>query len=283
MIDPLATLCRILHAAEQASARGAISLDLTDPGAGRPTGRVVAEHGRICWAVARAQRKHIGALLAEQAGCERTQLEAALVESHERGEPFGQTLIRLGIVTGEVLRSCLLRQTVAALVALSEQWSGDGKTQVTTAGLPAHGYDPEYTTPTVELLDRCISFDAQLAESRALAPECFAVLAGKLTSALLFRDASGPLGPVVPVAWGGTAGSLPLGDVLSIGREALTVIRPVALAAAEVHPYAVLVHGGGEGIVCGRSGAYIGVYGVGDRFEQSKVMARLKTDHDART
>ncbi len=127
----------------------------------------------------------------------------------------------------------------------------------------------------LELLGLCIgeSQDREWAEPGP--SEALSALAARVTAALCFRETNCSEIPVVPVISFGVD-ALPIHALLSLGRDALGVARPVALAAGSIHPYAVLVHLNGSGVICALDGPYLWVFEIGGRAEYGEVMAHLQ-------
>ena len=119
-----------------------------------PSGSVLVENGRICWAAAAGMTRRLTDILMEQS---RTPLSRDTIEeAYERcrldGTPLGASLVARGIVTPRGLRDALLTHTGDAIALLSEALREEGK--VSPAWVPnrTRRYDAQFTFNSTEIL-----------------------------------------------------------------------------------------------------------------------------------
>lgn len=272
-VSCLERLVKILFAAEDASAGGVATLDFLATREPSVIGSVIAEDGRICWALAQGQRPSISDLLAEELGVAREQLEEIFVKAQAAGRPFGEEVVSQRLANQDDVRRCLRRQTVTALTALCATWDGDTKQCSTTRAPGVTAYDPKFTMAGTELLLECRAQPALQAEGGEPPPD-FRGLAAETPAAICFLETGADDLPLIPVASHNTL-DMTVGAALAIGREALAVVRPPALLAAGIEPFGVLAHHDGLGIVCARRAPYVCVFETADRSHYSKLAAHL--------
>lgn len=84
-------------------------------------GTVLLENGRVCWASSARMRRRLTDLLLEQSRppLDRARLEAVYRRGRDSGEPLGETLVTLGLVTRDGLRSALLRHSAEAMLSIA--------------------------------------------------------------------------------------------------------------------------------------------------------------------
>ncbi len=139
---------------------------------GRPAGVVFVEGERVCWGRSSGQKGRMSDLLIdEQGGVTRAVLESAVERCRATGRPFGEVLVREGVVRREVLRSALLQHTCEALRELDRV---EGTWERKAPG--SVGYDTALTFSAADLLTGLYALDA---------PEHAAAVAQRLRGAVL--------------------------------------------------------------------------------------------------
>lgn len=271
----LARLVEILCVTEESSMSGSCLVEFCS-GDAEVVGQLVAEEGRICWGTARSQSVRIGDIFAQECGIGRDDLEEAFAAAQKTNRPFGEELVRRGMAKDEDLQRCLRRQTVAAVLAIWQAWSGDSWSR---REMPESMYDPAFTVSALDLLARCV---AELPEGTVQAPSPSLVpLADRSAAAVCLREDPSAEFPFFPVVWFGLDALL-IHDLQVLGRQAKSVARPVALAAGAIYPHAVLVHLNGAGVVCAVDGRDLWVFEVSDRAQYGEIMAHLQAVARAR-
>lgn len=278
-VTELARLAEILSAAEREASGRIATLDLLGRDGEDVLGRLTAENGRLCWAMARDQTPRISDIFAEECGVPRTLLEETFQAARERGTPFGEELVARSLVGEDDLRRCLRRQMVTALLWLCRSWPGGAGYRVSTT--ERISYDPAFTAAPLALLLDCVSQLPELGGAVRELPPAFRALAPRLGAALCFVSACAETRALVPVA-ASNAGALSVGGALDVGRDAMAVVAPPALQAAEIRPYAVLVHRDGEGLVVSWSGSHVCVFEVQGRDQYGELLAHLVAEHRSR-
>lgn len=277
----LERLARILLAAERSSEKGASIIDLFAENGTDLVGRVAAERGRICWAVARIQTLRVSDIFAEEMKISREALDEIFDTAKLNGRPFGEELVLRGLAEEEQLRSCLQRQMVAALTALCEVWAGDDDQSLRAEDALKQTYDASFTALPMDLLFACLEAAPSLREEAQTPSSTYTDLAAQMRAAVCFRGTSSPELPMIPIAASKT-GEMAFAAALSLGRETLAVVRPAALRAASIDPFAVLAHRGGEGVVCAAEEPHFYVFEVGERSEYGALLSHLSATVRAR-
>lgn len=270
-VPELARLVRMLSLVEVASADGATLVEFPAEG-GEVAGRLVAEESRICWAAAPMQSVRIGDIFAEECGIGRDELEDTFRTAREAERPFGEELVRRGMAKEEDLQRCLRRQTLAAAMTTWAAWTGSAWSQ---QEMNDGFYDPAYTVKPLELLRQCMERLRGDEEGFRAPSEPLSALAARAAAAACFRETTSEEFPFVPIVWFGLD-TLSIRELLAVGRNAVQVAQPVALAAGAIHPHAVLVHREGVGIICAVQGSDLWVFEIGDRAQYGEVMAHLQ-------
>ena len=119
-----------------------------------PTGSVLVENGRICWAAASGMKLRLTDILVAQA---RPPLSKDVIEDvYERcrrdGIPLGAGLVAQGVVTPRGLRQALLVHSGDAIALLSEALSREGKVSPAWIANRASRYDAQFTFTSAEIL-----------------------------------------------------------------------------------------------------------------------------------
>lgn len=272
----IARLALALEQAERASENGACVIDLVQLD-GSTAGRITAQDGRICWAVAPLQSPTISDIFAEEYGIPREELEATFQAARSNSRPFGEELVARELADESRLFRCLERQMVTALGAMSQSWDGlqprSGRESSEAGDL---SYDPALTIAPMDLLRTCMVSSPTIAKEIGEPPALF-VQPGSAPGAVCFLETGSPELPCVPIAWSDAAPRL--GATLGFGRDTLAVVRPAALIAASIQPYGVLIHGEGIGVVCARETPHFCVFRVEGRAEYGELMAHVMAAH----
>lgn len=119
-----------------------------------PTGSVLVENGRICWAAAAGMQRRLTDILVAQS---RPPLSKDVIEEvYERcrrdGIPLGAGLVARGVVTPRGLRRALIEHTGEAIALLSEALTQEGKVSPAWVANRARGYDAQFTFTSAEIL-----------------------------------------------------------------------------------------------------------------------------------
>ena len=275
----LHNLREILLAAERSSRGGAAELCFQSSARKQTIGRLGVQMGRVCWATARGQQRSLTDLVAAEAHCERAVLDELFQSSRQSGEPFGELLIRHGIMTPDAIRMALLGQTLGALQALAASWDADTD-EVAPRSSPGVAYDQSFTSSALGLLERCAG---QWLTSPALSS--FASdrggMGAEVGGALLF--ACDGARPPSPIASAGSASELDLETAVAVGRCAQSLVRAPALQVAGVQAFAVVAHDEGEGILARVTELGLEAYLVADRAQCVSALATVWAERHAST
>jgi len=111
-------------------------------------GIVFIERGRVAWAAAPGLARRLRHLLCEQKGCDvdAEQLEDIRKQCAQTGEPFGERLVKSGLVTEAQLRAALLEHSCESLLS-----SAESTTRLVFQPRPSRGYGATFTFSTGEL------------------------------------------------------------------------------------------------------------------------------------
>lgn len=159
-----------------------------------PSGVVLLERGRVCWAAAQGLRRRLTDLLRQCCNppISAEEVEQIFVACRQHGRPIGEALVAQGRVTPEALRAALLHHTAESL-AISTSWTEPAR----WIAHRARGYQSAFTFLPVELLSYA-STVARGPEKVAQACERLRVLAGPRSSAVFDQPGVTLLGCRLP-------------------------------------------------------------------------------------
>jgi hypothetical protein len=245
-------LANLLLAAERESAGRSVTLDLFQRCEGplggaslapvrgenaAPIGRVVAEDGRICWAMAKGNDLTLSDVLAADSGVPRATFERIYQSARAEGVPFCEKLATSDVIDVTRVRRALRQQAAGCLAALA-RISAQESLGLSIAGIPRVSYDESFTFGALEMLQATIHSSAELEGSLGRLPGTYARLAPKLQAAVCFREADAAELALTPVsAW--CRRDLALGEALELAAQALAATQPADLVAAEISPFAL--------------------------------------------
>ncbi len=240
-------LVRILVAAERQSAERAVVMDLHPVGAGaqRPgapaIGRVTAQNGRICWAMARGHDLTLTEVLAADSGVPVATFERIYEAARSERVPFCEKLADSDVIDVGAVRRALASQAASCLATLARN-DARARLELSVGRMPPFSYDDQFTFGALELLQTAIHHSAELRAEAGSAPPFFAALCPELDAAICLRewDAGDALAPVA--TW--RLGEFGLNRVMSLALEGLAKARPEDALAEEIAPFALLCEGG---------------------------------------
>lgn len=210
---PFERLCALLEMIDEAHAGESGSIVF----GGGSKGVILVQSGRVCWAASPAFPAGLSHRLRRDAAIDDGQFAAIFRECRESGKPFGETLVALGAVTFEALRTALLQHIAETLLHLAEEPSPRWVPS------PVDRYEHSLTFPSGELLAHSADgwWGPLAAEGRQ---ELAEAIGNRETVGLAFlRDASTP-DAIVPVGIVGT-GELSAKEVLAAGRAAAALMH----------------------------------------------------------
>lgn len=116
---------------------------------GSIAGAILAESGRVCWAVCNDCPRRLSDILVEESpGLTLAQVSELVAECRRDHKPLGETLLTRGLVSHEVLRRSLLHHTC---VSLDHLMRADADSWAWTAH-SKQSYSPMLTFSSVEVL-----------------------------------------------------------------------------------------------------------------------------------
>lgn len=229
---------RVLERAESGGS-GALVLRRDD---GSVVGAVLAERGRVCWAVCNDCSRRLSDILVAQApGLTASLLSELVAECRRDHTPLGETLLARGLISQDVLRRAILLHTCLSLDhlmradATSWSWTPHSK----------HSYAPMLTFSAVEVLVGMSHSSDPAASEQALAVLRSAM--GPGFSALALRRASGGRVPIAHI----DGECLELVRLLALAQQAdemlaIAVIAELQVAVLELEDLAFVVWGQGD-------------------------------------
>ncbi len=246
----LEQLGRLLLGIEAATPATAGTYLVQEAGAEEPSGRIMVEYGRVCWASSRFYSLRLSDVLAQEAGLQRSQLQTVVRFCREHGKPYGETLIARGLVAPEQLRHALRHQTTSALLAIAKL-EIEGRVVLSDfIPTPAKTYDPMFTFSACELL-----VEAGLLEPIQPPPNSSSSrlpnlsksvreLAPTMRHACFMETRSREL-PALPLALT-RASKLRLEDAIAIYRSARALARSPPLTAAAIDARITMIRDAGD-------------------------------------
>lgn len=229
---------RVLERAESGGS-GALVLRRAD---GSVVGAVLAEGGRVCWAVCNDCSRRLSDILVEQAPGLTTSLLSELVAECRRDHvPLGETLLARGLISQDVLRRAILLHTCLSLDHLmradASSWSWTPHSK--------QSYAPMLTFSAVEVLVGLSRASDPAASEQALA--VLRAASGPGFSALTLRRVPGGRVPIAHIDGDG----LELVRLLALAQQAdemlaIASIAELQVAALELEDLAFVVWGQGD-------------------------------------
>jgi hypothetical protein len=202
-----------------------------------PIGRVVAEGGRICWAMAKGNDLTLSDLLAADSGVPRATFERIFQSARAEGVPFCEKLATSDIIDVAKVRRALRNQAAGCLAALA-RISCQEALGLSIAGIPRISYADDFTFGALEMLQATIQGSPELEADLGRLPATYARLAPKLQAGICFREGDAAEFPLTPIsAW--SRRDLGLGEALKLASLALAATQPGDLVAAEISPFAL--------------------------------------------
>src|SRR5262249_15513945 len=110
-------------------------------------GGIFAENRRICWVAAQGLQHRLRDLLRDRSILSELEIERFYQRCHSEGRPFGQTLVKEGLIEPPELERVLRRHSAESLIKLCRvpqtlEWSSRG----------GRGYAPQFTFPALDVL-----------------------------------------------------------------------------------------------------------------------------------
>lgn len=229
---------RVLERAESGGS-GALVLRRAD---GSVVGAVLAEGGRVCWAVCNDCSRRLSDILVEQApGLTASMLSELVAECRRDHVPLGETLLARGLISQDVLRRAILLHTCLSLDHLmradASSWSWTPHSK--------QSYAPMLTFSAVEVLVGLSHASDPAASEQALA--VLRAASGPGLSALTLRRVPGGRVPIAHIDGDG----LELVRLLALAQQAdemlaIASIAELQVAALELEDLAFVVWGQGD-------------------------------------
>lgn len=212
---------RVLELVE-AGGSGALVLQRDD---GTVVGAVLAEYGRVCWAVCRdCSRRLSDILIGEAPGLTKAVLAELVAECRREQVPLGETLLARGLISLDRLRQGMLRHTCLSLDHLVRS----GETGWNWTPHSKQSYSPMLTFSAVEVLAGISYLSEPEACDRAL--EYLRAAAGPKQSMLALRRVVGGRVPLAHI--GGE--HLELGRLIALSRQADEMLAIASIAGLHV-------------------------------------------------
>jgi hypothetical protein len=210
---------RLLETIEQLPA-GATGALLINPGSpeGEPSGSVLVEGGRVCWAVATGMKERLTDILRHQASpaLDRALLEDAYRRCRVHRKPLGEYLVESGLVSRDGLRRALRQHTGEAVAVLSR--ASDRSTEWREHR--SKRYDASFTFSPSELLVGLGALRGYY-KAREASERLHFVLDGAATGAAFVRSSDTAV--LLPVAAVG-ADRIGVRELVDIGRWAAGIL-----------------------------------------------------------
>lgn len=231
-------------------------------------GVVLVEAGRVCWAASASRRTRLTDRLRQATRLSASEWESMFRRCVEAGTPFGQTMVRLGILRAADLRAALLEHTSEALARLAA-----GEHEPRWVEVPGRRYDAEFTFSPAELLAH--ASDAQWGPLADLARRNLRELLANGGCGCAF--VSGP-GGIVPIGVEGVE-ELGAGGVLDLAEWGVRFLD-ASRAAAGFAGLASLLRDDGPSAAVWSSGGIHYAALCAERSDLVNILAHLRRERD---
>lgn len=272
-------LVRLLVAAERQSADRAMVMDLHPVGtraAGAqrpPVGRVAAQNGRICWAMARGHDLTLSDVLAADSGVPVATFERIFEAARSEKVPFCEKLADSDIIDVGEVRRALARQAAGCLTTLAQN-DAEARLELSVGRVPLFSYDDQFTFGALELLQVALHGSLELRDEAGPPPDFFTALRPRVDAAICFREwpDSDTLAPVS--SW--CRGELALASAMDLAIRALQETRPEDPLAAQIAPLALLIQSGQSWLAAWHA-PFLALFRVSSRKQYDAVAEALLT------
>jgi hypothetical protein len=270
-------LVRLLIAAERQSAERAMVMELRPVGArgarsaAETIGRVAAQNGRICWAMARGHDLTLSDVLAADTGVPLATFERIFEAARSERVPFCEKLADSDVIDVGAVRRALAKQAAGCLATLARN-DANARLELSIGRVPPLSYDDDFTFGGLELLQAAIRGSLELREEAGPVPDFFAALRPRVDAAVCFceRPGSETLTPVS--TW--CRGELTLAGALDLAMRALEQTRPEDSLAAEIAPLALIPHSGHSWLAAWQE-PHLALFRVASRKQYDDVASAL--------
>jgi hypothetical protein len=266
-MDVLILLLRLLLRLEEASADTAGILPISLRANGGPyvstgEGMIMAEGGRVCWASSPRSPHRLSDILMSISGISKAQIEKVFQFCRKTGQPLGEHMVSLGILTREQLREALLQHSTAALLRLGHLIQGG-------VAVPEHfqvnkerSYSPMFRFSGLELAVEMIRREPELGVALGRPPESFQRWGPKAQNAVCFRETGREDIPGVPIGCFCQGLDLTLREAMEIFHAGRELAEPAALLSADIHPFSTVVRNQKRAWLTSHTSPHLCVYQV---------------------